>query len=228
MIVGNFPDDKFDDFPPFDRRYHPIMLIYLGRTKDYFRYVADVMREMVRSDVLDLIVRDIPSEVPPCLPDEVIENGCRHSGGRLSKEEMRSIMDTPNFRWCHHAREYGYFVARLIATEYIDLIRKGMRLVPEPWYLNFKADLGIVDENDNCIVAVEIGDVSPVKLPSPLGEGGPKDFCYFRFVADEFWKTHYVVIRKGRNGERFVKGWRTEKLRELEKMEEELAKYAVI
>ena len=159
---------------------------------------------LLQSDILRVAPKEIPANLPARLPRAILA-----SRKDLSQEQADSLfnyLNEPNqAQWCQHDAEMSYLMARLLAHKYETRLLRGWRVVGEPWYSGYRADVGLINPRDECIIAVEIGNIDPIKLVEPFHNGrfrqlwhrpyyGFPDFRKYKWQRNEV----YWVWARGR------------------------------
>ena len=149
---------------PSDARYYsPVDLI----SREGPRRVVREALLLLQSDILRIALKEMPPRLPKKLPRVLVET---MSPKDMSSERKAWWLNYLNERlkWCHHDPELGYLFAKLLTVKFRKRLHRGWKVVPEPPYSGYRADIGLVNPEGACVIAVEIGDINPLKLVEPF------------------------------------------------------------
>ena len=132
--------------------------------------IVDKIRFLLESNILKVTPKEIPVNLPAKLPKAILA-----SHKNLSPEREDSLFDYLNepgrAQWCYHDPDRGYIMAKLLAYNNKTRLLRGWRVEGEPWYSGYRADVGLINPHDECVIAVEIGNMDPIKLVEPFHSG---------------------------------------------------------
>lgn len=159
---------------------------------------------LLQSDILRVAPKEIPADLPAKLPKAILV-GWKDLTPEPEDELFKRINNPTQAQWCQHDAEMGYVMAKLLAYKYETRLLRGWRVESEPWYSGYRADVGLINPRDECIIAVEIGNIDPIKLVEPFHNGkfrqlwhrpyyGFPDFRKYKWQRNEV----YWVWTRGR------------------------------
>ena len=156
---------------PSDYRYYGAGFLGGPLLQEERRQIVDEMSLLLRSDILRVAPKEIPAKLPKKLPQAILRSWFEKLD--ISSERWAWWVEHLNHsdKWCHHDPERGYLMARLLCQRYRRRLLQGWRVWDSPGYsAGGVADLGVVNAKGELLIAVEIGDISPVKLVEPFKE----------------------------------------------------------
>lgn len=190
---------------PQDERYLPWpSSSKLGR--EWKREVVNDMLVLLDKKILKVIPRRMPASLPSKLPVAILETISQEVRAQRSSDWWLDYLNH-KVNWCHHDPELGYLFARLLCHKYESRLAKGWRVEPDAWYSGYRSDLALINPKGECVIAVEIEDINPMKLVEPFRDRNFRQLWHRRYYSSldepQFdWQKSkaYFIWSRGING----------------------------
>lgn len=159
------------------------------------RQITERLFGLIQADILRVSSEEMPAKLPKRIPRNILHAWAK---GENIPPELKAwwIDHIDMYKWCHHDRELGYLVAKLLCVRYKSRLLQGWRVWDEPQYAGGIADLGLIDPKGECIIAVEIGDTHPRKFVEGFFKPKFRQLWHFRYHG-LLGGRHYEWERKG-------------------------------